>query len=228
MTKDDIKSMVKAEVPADVDDGTLDLWVEAGRLMVASGDGLFSWPSLIVKTTLSVVSGTSDYTIPTTGDAATYGLLDKLLALEPQAETSVPVRIYSVEAAAEIDFTNNAASGIMIIDFPEPGKIKVRIKATPTKTETWDLWYKRQVASDTLDFVSFNNQDVFYWAALVFAYKKVDNQSGGFTNAVQMYKDRLKAAMDNAYTATQEHMRFIKSVAAQQLESDLIGFSGDR
>src|SRR5574341_2041628 len=84
MTKQDIKNMLKAEFPAVIDDGTYDSWIEAGRLMVAAADGRHSWHNLIEKTTVSIVSGTSDYTLPTSSSAA---LIDKILAIEGQLET---------------------------------------------------------------------------------------------------------------------------------------------
>src|SRR5574341_424419 len=173
MTKQDIKNMLKAEFPAVIDDGTYDSWIEAGRLMVAAADGRHSWNNLIEKTTVSIVSGTSDYTLPTSSSAA---LIDKILAIEGQLETDTPIKIYSVEEAAETDFTNDL--GIILLDWPEKGKVKIRIKPTPAAAVTYDVWYKSLVEDDDFDFVSTANQDVFYWAALIFAYKKSQDQPG--------------------------------------------------
>lgn len=237
MTKSDIKTMLAAEIGAGVSDAQLEQWVENGRKVVARAaytDGFgrlvsHVWSGLLTYNTVKTVANTSDYLLPDDFVTEPRREVGKLLNIKGQEDTDRPIKIYPVEYANEIDFTKEE-QGIIIVDYPQQGYIKIRFKDTPTSAVTYDVWYRRKVPNETLDFVPDEAHDVFYWAALTFAYKKAitPQEQGGFNNALAMYKEALAAAIASDFYATQEYAGIIPTQAALDFQDITLTFQGER
>lgn len=204
MTFENLVQLIKVEAARDVSDETVQAWCELGRMRVLGAQGKWAWMSLLKQTTISAVNGTSDYTSPfQSGDPS----IKKLLTIERQGEQYAPITLYNPEAFAGTQFVE-PFEGISIIAVPSPGQIKIRIKTTPQANETLDCWYIRQADPEDLGFVQEENHDVFYWAALCFAYSKTPlpgpGQEGGFDRAEAMFQKSLNAAILNDYIAASE------------------------
>lgn len=234
MDKAAIRDMVQAEVGPGVSAGTIDAWVESGRRMVAGAaftDGFgrmvaHVWSGLQTYNTLTVVSGTTDYTLPDDFVTDPKREVSKIMNIEGQGAADAPVKILPVEVANEMDLSSQQA--VIIIEYPAPGQIKVRLKNFDAGT--YDCWYKRLTPKDSLDFVPQDFHDVFYWAALIFTYKKAQTpqEAGGFQNAVMMYKERLAAAIGQDYHATQEYPKILPSQIVLDYQNTVFDFEGDR
>lgn len=237
MTKSDVKDMLKAELPAGVSDAQLEQWVENGRKMVAGASYQDNfgrnvshvWRGLLTYNTLTTIANTADYLLPDAFDTDPKREVFKLLNIKGQEDTDAPIKIYPIEYANEIDFTDEE-QGIIIIGHPQQGFEKIRFKDTPTTATTYDVWYKRKVPNDTLDFVPDEYHDVFYWAALIFAYKKAitPQEQGGFNNAMAMYKERLAAAIGGDFYATQEYSAIIPDASVLQFQDTLLTMQAER
>lgn len=238
MTKSDILDMLKAELPAGVSPAQLEQWVENGRKMVAGASYQDNfgrnvshvWRGLLTYNTLTTTANTADYLLPDAFATDPKREVFKLLNIKGQENTDAPIKIYPIEYANEIDWSNSEAEGIIIIDHPQQGYIKIRFKDTPKSATTYDVWYQRKIPNDTLDFVPDEYHDVFYWAALIFAYKKAitPQEQGGFNNALAMYKERLAAAIGGDFYATQEYGAIIPDESVRDFQDTLLTMQAER
>lgn len=209
--------LVKAECARDVPEEMVKSWCELGRLKVLSARGKWSWMRLLQQTTINMVVGTTDYTSPfQTSDP----LIRKLLVVERQAETDEPIDLYNPEAFHATQFVN-PLEGATIISVPDNGVITLRFGLGPDTAESLDCWYQRQSDVSDLSFVSEEDHEVFYWAALTFAYAKLPqggiDQTAAYDRAVAAFRETLDSAILNDYIAATE----IRKLAPPKLMSQL-------
>ncbi len=237
MTKADIKTMLAAELGAGVSDGQLEQWVESGRKMVARATYVDNfgrtvqhlWRGLLTYNTLTTVANDSDYLLPDEFNTDPKLDIGHLMNVKGQDDTDRPIKIYPIEVANEKDFTAEEQA-IIIINHPNQGQMTIRFKDTPASAATYDVWYRRKVPNDSLDFVPDECHDIFYWAALIFAYKKAITpmEQGGFNNAVTMYKEALAGAIASDFYATQEYGQMLPDDSVIAFQDTVLIFQAER
>lgn len=227
MIKNDLKNYIAARMGVDVSDGQVSAYVEAARMMVLSADGKHVWNNLTVKTTLALTANTANYNFP--ADGSDDQPISKLILVEKQGASDLPIKIYTEEEAAETDFTVELG-GVILRPTSQPGQVQLVFKNTPSTSGTLDLVY-RKIPGDDLDFVKSESHDVFLFACDVII--PVKGVSMGEAFAIQrgkyaMFQDRLAAAISNDYTASTEAGKTLPVQPIRDMQGVFMGFQGDR
>lgn len=196
-TTKDIEDMLKFHVGEIPQPELLSIWVEMGRKEVEGGLGKWPWRKLQRLDTIALTTA-SDYIIP--GDALADSPIERIIAIKAPGINNKPIPILSTDEYVNT-LIEESKQYIVILGFPDPGFINIRISEPPTGGSL-EIWYQTKSKDGDLDFVPRYDHSVFYWAALQFAMTdmKIPNV-GRFSMAdVQaIYNNRMEMAIRNDY-----------------------------